>query len=130
MNKAELIAASAEKSGLSQAVTRQALDGIMEAIADGLSTGDEIRLIGFGSFSLNRRAAYTGRNPQTGEAIEIAAKNVVKFKAGSRLVGQVNGQVRKRKKRGGSMPPARKEKPKHQAKRKRSPRRLRDLLPR
>lgn len=90
MNKAELIEAMASNAGLSKADAKKALDGFIDATAGALKKGDRISLIGFGSFSVSERAARTGRNPQTGKEIQIAAKNVVKFKAGADLQGKVN----------------------------------------
>ena len=69
---------------------KKALDGFVTATASALKTGDRISLVGFGSFSVSNRAARTGRNPQTGKEIKIAAKNVVRFKAGAELSGKVN----------------------------------------
>ena len=79
MNKAELIDAMAESAGLSKADAKRALDGFVNATTDALKKGDRISLVGFGSFSVSERAARTGRNPQTGKEIQIAAKNVVRF---------------------------------------------------
>ncbi len=90
MNKAELIEAMASGSKLTKADAGRALDSMIEAVAKGLKKGDRISLVGFGSFSVAKRAARTGRNPQTGKEIKIAAKKVVKFKAGSELAGSVN----------------------------------------
>ncbi|MEY3236104.1 MAG: hypothetical protein RI883_205 [Bacteroidota bacterium] len=90
MNKAELIDAMASESGLTKADAKKALDGFVAATASALKTGDRISLVGFGSFSVSNRAARTGRNPQTGKEIKIAAKNVVRFKAGAELSGKVN----------------------------------------
>lgn len=90
MNKAELIDAIASEAGLSKADAKKALDGFVSATANALKTGDRISLVGFGSFSVSNRAARTGRNPQTGKEIKIAAKNVVRFKAGAELSGKVN----------------------------------------
>ena len=90
MNKAELIDAIASDAGLSKADAKRALDGFVNATGDALKKGDRISLVGFGSFSVSNRAARTGRNPQTGKEIKIAAKNVVRFKAGSELSGKVN----------------------------------------
>ena len=90
MNKAELIDAMAESAGLSKADAKRALDGFVDATTTALKKGDRISLVGFGSFSVSKRAARTGRNPQTGKEIKIAAKNVVRFKAGSELSGKVN----------------------------------------
>lgn len=90
MNKAELIEAMASEAGLSKADAKKALDAFINATTEALKEGDRLSLIGFGSFSISKRAARTGRNPQTGKEIQIAAKNVVKFKAGSELSGSVN----------------------------------------
>ena len=90
MNKAELIDAIASESGLSKVDAKKALDGFVTATANALKSGDRISLVGFGSFSVSNRAARTGRNPQTGIEIQIAAKNVVRFKAGAELSSTVN----------------------------------------
>ena len=90
MNKAELIDAIAAESGLSKADAGKALEAFTESVTSALKDGERISLVGFGSFSVDRRDARTGRNPQTGEAIEIAAKNVVKFKPGAVLARAVN----------------------------------------
>ena len=90
MNKAELIDAIASTSKLTKADAGRALDSTIEAIHKALKKGDRIGLVGFGSFTVAKRAARTGRNPQTGKEIKIAAKKVVKFKAGSELAGTVN----------------------------------------
>jgi DNA-binding protein HU-beta len=90
MNKSELIDAIASGSGLSKADAKKALDAFVEATSAALKSGDKISLVGFGSFSVSKREARTGRNPQTGKEIKIAAKNVVRFKAGSDLTDKVN----------------------------------------
>ena len=90
MNKAELIDYIAGKSGLSKADAAKALDAVVESITEGLSNGDRIALVGFGSWSVEQRSARTGRNPRTGDAIQIPAKKVVKFKAGAGLSDAVN----------------------------------------
>jgi len=90
MNKAELIDAIAADAGLSKADAKKALDAFVSATGTALKGGDRISLVGFGSFSVSKREARTGRNPQTGKEIQIAAKNVVKFKAGADLEGAVN----------------------------------------
>ena len=90
MNKAELIDAMSSEAGLSKADSKKALDAFINATTDALKKGDRLSLIGFGSFSISERAARTGRNPQTGKEIQIAAKKVVKFKAGSDLADSVN----------------------------------------
>jgi DNA-binding protein HU-beta len=90
MNKAELVDAIASEAGLSKADAKKALDAFVNTTAGALKKGDRISLIGFGSFSVSKRSARTGRNPQTGKEIQIAAKNVVKFKAGADLSKSVN----------------------------------------
>lgn len=90
MNKAELIDAIAAEAGLSKADAKKALDAFVDATTSALKKGDRISLVGFGSFSVSKRDARTGRNPQTGKEIKIAAKNVVRFKAGAELSGKVN----------------------------------------
>ena len=90
MNKAELIDAISAESGLSKADAKKALDGFVSATSTALKAGDKLSLVGFGSFSVSKREARNGRNPQTGKEIKIAAKNVVKFKAGTDLTGNVN----------------------------------------
>lgn len=89
MNKAELIDAIASESKLTKADAQRAVDGLVDATTKALKKGDRITLVGFGSFSVAKRAARTGRNPQTGATIKIAAKKVVKFKAGAELAGKV-----------------------------------------
>ena len=89
MNKAELIDAIAGKAGLSKADAKKALDAFVDTTSDALKKGDRVALVGFGSFSVSERGARTGRNPQTGQPIKIAAKKVVKFKAGSELATKV-----------------------------------------
>lgn len=94
MNKAELIDAIASDAGLSKADAKRALESLVAVTQSNLKKGDRISLVGFGSFSVSKRAARTGRNPQTGKAIKSAdAKNVVKFKAGSDLSKKVNRRV-------------------------------------
>ncbi len=90
MNKAELIDAISSNAKLSKADAGRALDAAVDAIEKSLKKGDRIALVGFGSFSISKRAARTGRNPQTGKEIKIAAKKVVKFKAGTDLSKKVN----------------------------------------
>jgi DNA-binding protein HU-beta len=89
MNKAELIDAVAAGSGLSKADAKKAVDGFTSAIEGALKSGDRVSLIGFGSWSVSPRAARTGRNPKTGKEIKIAAKNVVRFKAGAELAKSI-----------------------------------------
>lgn len=90
MNKAELIGSIADKSGLSKADASKALDAFVDSVTEGLSNGDRIALVGFGSWSVEQRDARTGRNPRTGDTIQIAAKKVIKFKAGAGLANAVN----------------------------------------
>ncbi|MFN8713237.1 MAG: HU family DNA-binding protein [Bacteroidota bacterium] len=90
MNKAELIDAIAADSKLSKADAGRALDALTTAVTKAMKKGDRVSLVGFGTFSITKRAARTGRNPQTGKAIKIAAKKVVKFKAGADLAKQAN----------------------------------------
>ena len=90
MNKSDLISAMADKAGITKAQAGEALDGFMGATTGALKKGEKLILVGFGTFSVNQRAARTGRNPRTGEQIQIGAKNVVKFKAGSGLSAKVN----------------------------------------
>jgi DNA-binding protein HU-beta len=90
MNKAELIDAMANESGLSKADSKKALDAFVSATSAAMKNSDRISLVGFGSFSVTERAARTGRNPQTGKEIQIAAKKVIKFTAGSDLTDGIN----------------------------------------
>lgn len=85
MNKSELIDSIAEQAGCTKADAGRGLDALLQIITSELSTGGQIVLPGFGSFSVGHRAARTGRNPQTGEPIEIKAARVPKFKAGKVL---------------------------------------------
>jgi DNA-binding protein HU-beta len=89
MNKAELIDAIAGTAGITKADAKKALDAFISTTSDALKKGDRVALVGFGSFSVAERSARTGRNPQTGKEINIAAKKVVKFKAGSELADAV-----------------------------------------
>lgn len=85
MNKAELIEAIASKADLTKADAKKALDAFIDATSSTLKKGDRVALVGFGSFSVAKRAARTGRNPKTGEEMQIPAKKVVKFKPGAEL---------------------------------------------
>ncbi len=89
MNKADLINAMAEQAGLSKADSKKALDGFIDAVTNALAKGDKVSLVGFGSFSVAKRAARTGINPATKKAINIPAKTVAKFKAGAELATAV-----------------------------------------
>ncbi|MFL2813924.1 MAG: HU family DNA-binding protein [Candidatus Puniceispirillales bacterium] len=90
MNKNDLISSVAEASGLTKADAGRAVDGVFDSIASALSSGDDVRIVGFGSFSVANRAASTGRNPRTGEEIQIPASKQPKFKAGAPLKSAVN----------------------------------------
>jgi DNA-binding protein HU-beta len=85
MNKGDLAEKVAQDCGLSKAAAEQALNSVLGAISDAVAAGDKVTLVGFGTFSVSERAAREGRNPQTGKAIKIPARKVVKFKAGSKL---------------------------------------------
>jgi len=89
MNKAELIESIAGEAKITKADAKRALDAFVATTTKALKKGDRVALVGFGSFSVTKRAARKGRNPQTGKEIKIAAKKVVKFKAGAELQGQV-----------------------------------------
>ncbi|MBP5587865.1 MAG: HU family DNA-binding protein [Treponema sp.] len=90
MNKAELVDAIANDTGLSKKDSEAALKSIIENISTELSKGNEVSLIGFGTFGVGKRAARTGRNPKTGETIKIAASKTPKFKAGKALKDKIN----------------------------------------
>lgn len=90
MNKTDLINGMAENAGITKAAAKKALDSMLIDIEGALQKGKRVSLVGFGSWSVSRRAARDGRNPQTGKTIKIKAKNVVKFKAGSDLSSAVN----------------------------------------
>ncbi len=89
MNKNDLVNAVATNSGLTKADSAKAIDGVFDAIADALKGGDDVRLVGFGTFSVSERAASEGRNPRTGDKITIAASKQPKFKAGKGLKDSV-----------------------------------------
>ena len=90
MNKNELIAAAAESSGLTKKDTEAALKALVDVITDSLKKGDKVQIVGFGTFEVSERAAREGRNPHTGEAMQIAASKAPKFKAGKALKDAVN----------------------------------------
>ena len=92
MNKTELIEALAAKCDISKAAAGNAIDGLVDVITETLAKGDSISLIGFGTFSVGERAARTGRNPQTGAELKIAASKAAKFSAGAKLKAAVNGK--------------------------------------
>lgn len=89
MNKAELIEAIAKESKITKADAKRSIDAFMTVVGNSLKKGEKVTLIGFGTFSVYERKAREGRNPRTGKAIKIAAKKVVKFKAGADLSGKV-----------------------------------------
>ena len=90
MNKAELIDAIADSADLSKASAARALDSAIDTITKALKKGDSVTLVGFGTFSVRKRAARTGRNPRTGETIKIKASKVPGFKAGKALKDAIN----------------------------------------
>ena len=90
MNKTELVAAIAEKTGLTKKDAEGAVKAFTDTVAEQLKAGDKIQLVGFGTFEVAERAARTGKNPQTGEAINIPASKAPKFKAGKALKDTVN----------------------------------------
>ena len=90
MNKNDLIASVADSSELTKADAGRAVDAVFASIEGALKGGDEVRIVGFGTFSVAHRAATTGRNPRTGETIQIAASKQPKFKAGVPLKEAVN----------------------------------------
>ncbi|WP_422366705.1 HU family DNA-binding protein [Pelagibius sp.] len=90
MNKNDLVAVVADKTGLSKADATKSVDGVFDAITESLKSGSEVRLVGFGTFTVTKRAASQGRNPRTGEPIQIKASMQPKFKAGKGLKDAVN----------------------------------------
>lgn len=90
MNKNDLIGAVADASGLSKSQASSAVESVFDSISAALKKGDEVRLVGFGTFSVAKRKASTGRNPRTGEPMKIKASNQPKFKAGKGLKDSVN----------------------------------------
>ena len=90
MNKADLIDAVAEDAGLSKTLASAAVDAVVDNITSSLKKGDQVTLVGFGTFVVRNRAARSGRNPQTGETIQIKAAKVPAFKAGKALKDAVN----------------------------------------
>ncbi|HEY0677220.1 MAG TPA: HU family DNA-binding protein [Chitinophagaceae bacterium] len=89
MNKAELIAKIADDAGITKTQANTALDSFVEAVTKTLKGGGKVTLVGFGTFSVSKRAARNGRNPQTGAVIKIKAKKVARFKAGKELSGKL-----------------------------------------
>lgn len=90
MNKGELVASIAENAGLTQSQADAALSATLDAIQGALKAGDSVSLVGFGTFSVSERPGREGRNPRTGETIQIAAKSVAKFKPGKKLSDSLN----------------------------------------
>ena len=90
MNKQDLIGAVAEASGLTKADSSKAVEAVFDSITGALKKGDEVRLVGFGTFAVSKRKASTGRNPRTGAAMQIKASTQPKFKAGKGLKDAVN----------------------------------------
>lgn len=90
MNKSELIEAVAASADIPKAAAGRAVDAVVEAVTNALKAGDQVVLVGFGTFAVKERAARTGRNPQTGQPIEIAAAKIPGFKAGKALKDAVN----------------------------------------
>lgn len=90
MNKAEFVDAVAAKADISKNDAAVAVDAVLDSVADALKAGDQVTLVGFGTFLVRKREARTGRNPRTGEPLEIAASNVPSFKAGKALKDTVN----------------------------------------
>ena len=91
MNKLQLTEAVAEKANVSKKVAAEAVAAVLDAITDALVAGEDVKITGFGGFEVKERAARTGRNPKTGEAVEIEASKYVAFSAGSALKEKVNG---------------------------------------
>ncbi|MGN6618253.1 MAG: HU family DNA-binding protein [Ilyomonas sp.] len=89
MNKAELVAQIADDAGITRSQANQALDSFVTAVTKTLKGGGKVTLVGFGTFSVSKRNARTGRNPKTGEAIKIKAKKVARFKAGKELSAKI-----------------------------------------
>ncbi|MBU0765075.1 MAG: HU family DNA-binding protein [Bacteroidetes bacterium] len=89
MNKADLVAAIAKDSGLSKVASEKALNSLTESVKGTLKKGKSVTLIGFGTWSVSKRSARVGRNPQTGKEIKIPAKKVAKFKAGKSLASAI-----------------------------------------
>jgi len=89
MNKSELVESMAKAGGISKAAAEKTLGGMLAAVTTALKKGDKVTLVGFGTFSVTKRAARQGRNPQTGKAITIKARKVARFKPGSKLAEAV-----------------------------------------
>jgi DNA-binding protein HU-beta len=89
MNKAELIAKVSDDTGITKTQANAAIDSFIEAVTKTLKGGGKVTLVGFGTFSVSRRSARNGRNPQTGEVIKIKARKVARFKAGKELAAKM-----------------------------------------
>ena len=89
MNKSDLVDAVASSADMTKASAGRAVDAVLESIGDALGKQDTVSLVGFGTFSVSKRAARNGRNPQTGAVIKIKAKKVAKFKAGKELASKM-----------------------------------------
>ena len=98
MTKAELVDAIAKSANLTKAASEKAVGAFIDSITGALKNGDRVTLVGFGSLEVSTRKARTGRNPQTGKEIKIAAKKVAKFKPGKKLADEVNGKGPKKRK--------------------------------
>ena len=97
MNKSELIEATAKAADISKAAAERALSAVMAAVVKTVAKGDTVTLVGFGTFKSSKRAARTGKNPKTGEALKIAATTVPKFTAGANFKAAVAGKKAKKK---------------------------------
>ena len=92
MNKNELISAVAERCGVNKSQAGEAVEAVLGTVQDSLCAGNEVRILGFGNFSVSDRKATTARNPRTGETVQVAASKAPKFKAGKALKDAVNGR--------------------------------------
>ena len=90
MNKADLVNSISEKTGLTKSKTNEVVDAFVSSITESLKNGEKVTLVGFGTFATTKKEARKGRNPKTGESIDIPSKTVAKFKAGSELSKSVN----------------------------------------
>ena len=90
MNKADLVNSISEKTGLTKSKTNEVVDALVSSITESLKNGEKVTLVGFGTFATTKKEARKGRNPKTGETIEIPSKTVAKFKAGATLAKVVN----------------------------------------
>ena len=97
MNRAELVEAMANKTGMSKAASDEAVKAFIEVVSEELKKGGKVQLVGFGTFETSKRAARTGRNPQTGAETKIPACTAPKFKAGQALKDQVNSKKKSKK---------------------------------